>query len=918
MKINLRTPVIIIIAIVIFLLPVLVKCTQLYTDWLWFQTLDFQRVFITMKLSDIGLRLACGAAFFVFLLVNLLLTRTPLLQAAQRSAIFREDNVLTIQTSPLKSYLTPKYLLAACLGGSFFMALLFSLSLTGDWLSFQNFLHPTAFEQTDPVFGRDIGFYVFKLPFYQFLFGLGNTFILISAFWVAVVYLLVSSLQGAPTQIFQSISARYHLSILAALFFLLKAVGYHLDQFSLLFVHVGAVWGLGYTTSHTTLLAYKILTYISLICAVTILVSMVMRRFKPVLFSIGFLVLAALLLSGVYPEIVQRFVVSPNEISYETPYLERNIQYTRQAYNLDAIEKKSFPAGNVLSPADIEDNRDTVNNIRLWDWEPLQLTYSQLQEIRTYYQFVDIDVDRYVIDGQYRQVMLAPRELNQDKLQANAKTWMNLHLTFTHGYGIAMSPVNEITGEGLPAFLLKDIPPVTTTDLEVNRPEIYYGEITDKYVIVNTKAKEFDYPAGDVNEYSVYEGDGGVKLSGYLRKALFALSFGDYKLLLSSDIDNDSRVLYYRNIAQRVRTIAPFLKFDDDPYIVLSEGKLYWMWDAYTTTNRYPYSEPFDSTNNYIRNSVKVVIDAYNGNTAFYISDPTDPIVQTYSKIFPKLFTPLSSMSDDLLAHIRYPNGLFDVQTTMYAVYHMEDPQIFYNKEDRWSLPTELYQEEERPMGAYYTIIKLPGEAEPEFVLIMPFTPVDKKNMISWLAARSDGSNYGKLLAFDFPKQELVYGPMQIEARINQDTTISQQLSLWNQRGTRVIRGNLLVIPVNDSLLYVEPLYLQAEQSRMPELRRVIVAHGDMVVMEPTLEQSLGRIFGSLDLQNAPSGEGAATAQEEQDVAVTSLGDLARRADQLFNEAQTKMRQGDWAGYGDTLNQLEQALTELVNRIEQQ
>ena len=613
LKNNVRIPLIIFAVIAFFLLSVSVRGSQLYTDWLWFQSMEYQRVFMTVLLSDIGLRLTLGTAFFVFLLVNLLLTRGPLLHAAQRSAVFREENLLTIQTSPLNQYLTPKYATVACFAISFFMAILFGMSLSGDWLTFQKFMNPSQFGHVDPVFAKDVGFYVFQLPFYQLLYSVSNSFILMSAFWVAVIYFLVSFLQGTPSQLFQSMTARYHLSILAAMFFFARAVGYQLDQYGLLFVQSGAVWGLGYTATHTTLMAYKVLTYLSIICAAAILINIVMQRFRLVIFSIGFLVLASLLLGGVYPEIVQRFVVQPNEISKETTYIKRNIEYTRQAYNLDAIEKRDFPAGNVLSLADIEANTETINNIRLWDWDPLQLTYSQLQEIRTYYRFVDIDVDRYVIDGQYRQVMLASRELNQEDLPSNAKTWMNLHLSYTHGYGIAMSPVNEITGEGLPAFLLKDIPPITTTDLVVNRPEVYFGEITDNYVIVNTDAREFDHPSGEGNEYSVYEGDGGVVLNNYLRKALFSLSFGDYKLLLSGDVHDESRVLYNRNIRQRVQKIAPFLKYDSDPYIVLSEGKLYWMWDAYTTTNKYPYSEPFDRINNYIRNSVKIVIDAYNG-----------------------------------------------------------------------------------------------------------------------------------------------------------------------------------------------------------------------------------------------------------------------------------------------------------------
>lgn len=906
---KLRVPFIAFLGVAFILLTLSVKGTQLYTDWLWFQSLNYQRVFVTIIASDLGLRFAVGTIFFVLLFLNLLLTRGPLLKASQQTAIFREGNLLTIQASPLVKFFTPKYLLAAFTAFSLIIAFLFSFSVAGDWVILQKFLHPTPFGELDPVFQRDIGFYVFQLPFYQFLYNVTSWTILIIAFWVVIIYLLVSFAQGAPGQLLQSIAARYHLSFLAAFFFILKAAGYQLDQYALLFTHNGAVWGLGYTATHTTLVAYKVLTYISLICALVILINLFMRRFKLIVYSIGFLLLASVLLGGIYPVFVQRFIVTPNEISLETPYLERNIQYTRKAYKIDNIEKRSFPAGRVLSLEDIQANRDTINNIRLWDWEPLQQTYSQLQEIRLYYQFKDIDVDRYLVDGRYRQVMIAARELNQEHLPANAKTWMNLRLKYTHGYGVAMSPVNEFTGEGLPAYLLKDIPPVTTTDLQVTRPEIYYGELTDNYVIVNTKTQEFDYPSGDDNVFSTYEGGSGVGLDSFMRKIMFAFSLGDYKLLLASDVDYSSRVLYYRNIKQRVQKIAPFLDYDSDPYIVLSEGKLYWMWDAYTTTDKYPYSEPYNKVNNYIRNAVKIVIDAYTGNVDFYISDAEDPVVLTYSKIFPGVFKTLAEMPEDLKKHVRYPVDLFAIQNEMYAVYHMEDTQVFYNKEDKWNLPTELFGNEERAMQPYYTITKLTSESEPEFVLITPFTPQNKKNMIAWMAARSDEGDYGKLLAYSFPKQELVFGPMQIEARINQDTTISQQLALWDQRGSRVIRGNLLVIPVKDALLYVEPLYLQAEQSKMPELRRVIVAHGDMVVMEPTLETALEKIFGS--------GSGSITMTtpklDTESLASGNVTDLAQRADQLFEEAQNKLKSGDWSGYGDSLDKLKQTLTELVN-----
>jgi len=895
------------------ILSLAVNGSRLYTDWLWFQSMNYQHVFMTILLSEIGLSVAVGLILFVVLFINLMLTRGPLLKATQAASVLKEDDVLTIQHLPLSQIISPKFITVVFALLSLLMAVLFYFSVANDWVTLQKFLHPTSFGISDPIFNKDIGFYVFKLPFYLFLYRVASLTIIVTAFWVTMVYLVANLASGNPGRLLQSISARYHLSFLAALFFIIRAMGYLLEQYNLLFTHYGAVWGAGYTSIHATLIAYKVLVFIALLCAVAILVNLFLRRFRLVVYSIGVLLVTSVLLGGMYPAAVQKFMVSPNEAAIEKPYLERNIQFTRLAYNLNKIERKDFPAGRILSADDNRANQDTIRNIRLWDWEPLIQTYAQLQEMRLYYDFNDIDVDRYIVDGRYRQVMLAAREINQESLLPQAKTWVNQKLTYTHGYGVAMSPVNEFTGEGLPTFFLKDIPPTGPTNIQVTRPEIYYGELTDQYVIVNTNQQEFDYPQGDVNVFTTYEGESGVPIANFFRRVLFALTLSDYKMLLSGEIDNNSRVLYYRNIKQRVPKIAPFLQYDKDPYVVISDGKLYWMWDAYTTTNKYPYSEPYERDDNYIRNSVKVIIDAYSGHVDFYVSDDEDPIIMTYSKIFPGMFKPLDEMPEDLKQHMRYPEDLFKIQASMYSVYHMEDAQVFYNREDKWNMPTEIFGKEQRPMEPYYTIIKLPESKEPEYVLIIPFTPQQKMNMIAWMAARSDGEEYGKLISYNFPKQEIVYGPMQIEARINQDTTISQQTSLWDQRGSSVIRGNTLVIPVKDSLLYIEPLYLQSEQSKMPELRRVIVVHGEMVVMEPTLELALERIFGpntglepTIELPSDPG----------QQLPLRNLQELARDANQLYDDALNKMKAGDWAGYGDTLNKLKQTLSELVETAE--
>lgn len=900
------------IIVVLFLFFVLANMGgHLYLDWLWFKSLNFQSVYITHYVSEILLRLSVFILSFLLLFLSLMLTRRTITSAVQSSSQIEEGGVITLQRSPLSKFVNNKTLTIVFVLISVLMAFLVSSSVTGDWITLQKFLHPSSFGLNDPIFNKDIGFYAFQLPFFQFLYKLVISLVILVAVWTALSYSAAGVVNGNfnVRQLFQMSAVRYHLSILVAVFFLLRAWGYRLQQYTVLQSAQGVVYGPGYTDVHANLLAYKVMFFLAVITGIVVLVNIFMRRFRMIVYAVGFMFAATIVLNGIYPALVQKLIVLPSEMEKEKPYIENGIKYTRIAYNIENIDKILFPAGKTLSISDVRENQDTIKNIRLWDYRPLQQTYGQLQGIRTYYEFKDIDIDRYNIDGQYRQVMLAARELNQDLLPEQAKTWVNQHLKYTHGYGIAMSPVNEITSEGLPNLLIKDIPPVTGTNLKVDRPEIYFGELTNEYVIVNTRSQEFNYPLGDDNAWSTYQGKDGVKIGSFFRRLLFALTLGDYKLLLSGDVSSDSQALYYRNINQRVPKIAPFLFYDNDPYLVLDKGKIYWMWDAYTTTDMFPYSEPFKNKMNYIRNSVKVVVDAYTGKVAYYIADSTDPVLKTYQKIFPDLFTPFSEMPSGLKEHIRYPQDLFTIQANKYMVYHMQNYRVFYNKEDKWDMPTELFGNEEQVMEPYYTIVRLPGEEKPEYLQIMPFTPHGKKNMIAWFAGRSDGKDYGKLLVYEFPKQQLVYGPMQIEARINQDTTISQQLSLWDQRGSQVIRGNLMIIPVKDSLIYVEPLYLQAEQSKMPELSRVIVAHGDHVVMEPTLEASLVKIFGGQGIIEQSNQQ---PAGEQGTKEVETVSSLAQKASRLFDDAQKRIASGDWAGYGNLMGQLEDTLNELA------
>ncbi|MCF8011174.1 MAG: UPF0182 family protein [Clostridiales bacterium] len=888
--------------------------TGLYVDLLWFDSVGYSSVFYKILFSELGFCALIGIVIFAVLFINLFITKRPLIKSLDNYSM-QQDGIIEPEW---EKYVTPKVLTLVYILVSLLLAVFVGTVVKGDWIVLQQYLNATAFNISEPVFQKDIGFYVFKLPFYQLIYQLLIGVTIISALAAVAVYFLIDLLRGGFDKLFKSVTARYHLSAIAAVFFVIKAWGYKLDQYQLLFSEGGAVYGAGYTDIHARLLALKILFVISLIIAVVVLVNIFMRRFRFVLYSVGALIIVSIVVGSIYPAAIQKFIVSPNELVKESPYIENNIKYTRMAYNLDKIENREFPAGKTLNREDINQNEEIINNIRLWDPRPLKDTYSQLQEMRLYYQFNNIDIDRYMVDGEYRQVMLAAREMNQGKLSERAKTWINQRLKYTHGFGVAVSPVNEVRDEGLPEFFLKDIPPVGNTGLQVDRPQIYYGESTDDFVVVDTGAMEFDYPRGEGNAYTEYEGDGGIKVNSVFRRGILAFVLRDYRFFVASDIENKSQVLMRRNIKERVPHIAPFLKYDGDPYIVVSEGKLYWMWDAYTTTNMFPYSEPFGGRENYIRNSVKVVVDAYSGNVDFYSAEPDEPILQTYGKIFPDLFKPLDEMPEDLRSHVRYPVDMYKVQADKYSVYHMQDVEMFYNKEDQWNLPTEQYGRNETTMEPYYTLTKISGEQDTEFTLIMPFTPKNKKNMIAWLAARSDGENYGKLLVYRFPKQELVYGPMQVESRINQDGEISKQISLWDQRSSSVIRGNLIVMPIKDSLLYVEPLYLQSSDGKLPELRRVIVAHGDQIVMEPSLDIALQKIFGADTSEDSKeTGENKeAGAKEETGVEKMEkeLVELIEEANQLYTEALDKQKEGDWQGYGEKIQEFKEVLDKLDNK----
>jgi uncharacterized membrane protein (UPF0182 family) len=722
----------------------------------------------------------------------------------------------------------------------------------------------------------------------------------------AAVYLLYRGIEYGQRGIFLSERARRHLLILLAVLLVVKAAGYYLDSFELLYSSSGASFGASYTDIHARLPALRILAIGALAIAALCVAQIYRQGYRPVLFAIGALIALHAIGLNVYPSLLQRLRVAPNEIVAELPFIERNIRFTRLAFGLDKVESQEFPAEENLSAEDFKRNQSTIDNIRLWDHRPLLVTYAQLQEIRPYYKFVGVDNDRYVIDGTYRQIMLSARELSHQHLQS--RNWINEHLTFTHGHGVVFGPVNQVTPVGLPEFFIRDIPPVATTALKITRPEIYYGELANEYVLVQTASQELDYPAGDQNVYTKYEGRGGVAIGSLWRRLIFSAHHATFRILLSRDLTAESRILYHRRIQDRVKKIAPFIDFDEDPYLVIApDGRLFWIVDGYTMSDRFPYSQPWRQQGlNYIRNPIKAVVDAYHGAVDFYLSDDTDPIMQSFAKIFPGLVKPMDAMPEDLRAHVRYPQDLFSIQAHTYATYHVRDPQVFFNKEDILSIPRQRGDGREIDMEPYYTIMRLPGESKEEFVLLLPFSPSRRDNMRAWLAARSDGPNYGKLTALEFPKAKLIYGPKQIDARIDQDTFISQQLTLWSQAGSQVIRGSLLAIPIEKSLLYVQPLYLAASEGSLPELKRVIVAFGSQIAMEETLEQSLQRLFGA-----GPGKEAPRAPSPIQTQVGPADQSLAAQALEHFRRSQEFLKQGNWSGYGEALKQVEALLREM-------
>ncbi len=903
------TPLLIGGAIVVLFIafPALVR---LITDWYWFQEVGFETVF----LRTLGMQwaLGLGAALFAFAVLY------ANLRLAQRSMEIDPFVVPLDRATPRPDL--SGLIRRVALPASLFFAVTTGLSAAGGWRAVLEWQHAVPFGVTDPVFGRDIGHYVFTLPVLEWTIGLFTGLAILTLVAVTAIYWLRGHLLATPNGMRVDPAAGMHIGVLAAIAFVLTALRIWFIRIPTLLTDSGGLFsGATYVDLAARLPALRVLALIALLGAAWVIWGATRRR---VLWHLATAVaayaLVAVVGTGLAPAAVQKLLVDPNELAREGPLLSNHLAATRRAWGLDEVETRDLTGEARLTMEQIRRNEETIGNVRLWDRDPLLQTLGQLQEIRTYYDFAEVDDDRYMINGQYRQVMLSPRELNPAALPT--RTFINERLTFTHGMGVTLSPVNEATTEGLPVLFIQDLPPVSSVNLRVTRPQIYYGELGDHWIVTGTTQREFDYPQGEENVFTQYEGTGGVPAGSLLRRALFASRFGSMKLLLTDAIQPESRFMFRRNIVDRASAALPTVRLDGDPYLVVREdGTLTWLLDGYTRTTRYPYSVPLTDGTRYLRNSVKISIDAYNGTITAYIADASDPIIQTQARMFPGIFRPLSEMPADLRSHLRYPEDLYRVQAELYASYHMDDAEEFYAREDQWQIPQlDGSGESSRPFMRHI-IMRLPGETEAEYIFMTPFTPRGKDNLAAWMVARMDGEQYGGLRVYRFPKQSLVFGPRQIVDRINQNPDIARQISLWDQRGSEVIRGELLVIPIEEALLYVQPLYLRAEGGRIPELNRVIVAYQNQVVMAETLDAALGQLFGGAaptlaaadvaESEAVPLAAGAPSAPSAgitPSAAALPAGTTAvlEQASQAYDAAIRAQRAGDWARYGTEIQRL--------------
>lgn len=840
----------------IVIVSVLTASSGLFEDWLWFKDLGYSQLFWTPLLSKLLFQVVNGTILFLFIAGTLFSVRHSIVTFVNerlrlRLRLVQDMNNKVLSLSQRKVTLWLLIISAVVSFGISFVA-----GFTG-WLTILSFVHSTPFGKVDPIFGKDLAFYFFQLPFLNTLYKafFGPLFLL--TLFTTIFYVVTGVLRFHSLKLWRSgavtitASARRHLALLIAILFALKSFGYYLDIYQLLYSVHGHVVGAGFTDLSTTLPALKVLIVFSLLGFILACIALIFKDSRLLAIPIASIFTVGILIYGIFPTLVQSFLVIPNELIKEQPYIQQEITWTRFGYGLNHVKEVDYPGNTPITIDSLKNDQATLNNIRLNDTRPMLQTYNQKQGIRLYYKFNDIDIDRYNINGEYRQIMMGPREISTPDLDSKAKTFVNLRFKYTHGYGVSASFANAVTSEGLPSFAIKDVPPTSEfPELKLSEPRIYYGEMTNDWVVVDTSVKEFDYPQGDSNADTAYKGKTGISLTP-LNKLMLSLRHGTPRFYLANEVTSSSKMLVYRNIKERVQKLAPFLTYDSDPYMVIDGGRLKWIIDAYTTSDALPYSNKYsDQEFNYIRNSVKVIIDANDGTVDFYNVDPKDPILQTYSKIFPGVFKDFTSMPASLKSHLRYPETLFNVQSNMLKTFHMTNSSVFYNKEDAWDIAKELFNSKPQNVAPYYTIMKIPGENKPEFILMLPFTPASsttntRNNMVSWLAARMDGEHYGELLLYKMPKNIEVDGPLQIESRIDQNPDISKQLSLWDQKGSSVIRGNLLALPIGGNFLYVEPIYLQSDKGgSIPEMKRIILAYQDQLVMTENLGTGLSQLFG--------------------------------------------------------------------------
>ena len=943
----------IIIAIVVIILLFL-SLIGFITDFLWFKELDYVSVFFTKLFTQIKIGVPTFVVVTFLAYIYLKFLKRGYFKKVASDELVNHGRLNLISWG-----------LAAVYGG-----ITTYFAVTKLWFEFLQFVNSTDFDIKDPLYNLDVSFYTFRLNFIEEVNQIILVLLIAFAVLTVIYYSILltvrtpkifeddtpdtdeaedayeyrantgnmgaglggmfgkfteafsgkgaggfkraphrkSSLDNKNIKMLVSIAEK-QLIIVGVLFFLMVGVNFFLRQYNLLFGSTGAVYGAGFTDVNITLWVYRIIMVLAVVAAIGFAIGISKKKVKPAIIVPVIMIVVGLVGTGA-ALVVQNLVVTPDEINKESKYLERNIEYTKYAYGLDNVTGKSFAASEDLTGEDISNNDETISNIRINDYAPANTFYNQTQSIKQYYNFNDVDVDRYYINGEYTQTFLATREIDETAI---SDTWLNKHLKYTHGYGITLSRVDKITASGQPDMLIGGIPPVSNVEeIDITRPEVYYGELTNNYVLVNTSEDEFDYPDGTENKYTTYEGDAGIKLNP-LNRFMFAVREKSLKMLVSGNIKNDSKILINRNIKERVQEIMPYLEYDDGPYMITENGKLYWIIDAYTYTDKYPYSEPFSENSkvNYIRNSIKVVIDAYNGTTSYYIVDESDPIAQNFKKIFPDLFKDLDQMPEEIRAHIRYPSMLLDIQAQVYQRYHMSDVKVFYQNEDLWQISSEIYGTKEQTMSPNYYIMKLPGEEKAEFVNSIPFTPKDKRNLMGLLVARNDGDNYGELVLYQMPKSKTVYGPMQVEAQIDQNTEISKEFSLWDSSGSKYSRGNMFVVPIEDSLLYIEPVYLEATNSSIPEVKRVIVVYGDSIAYEPTLAEALNALFGEGSAHESPGSDEQAKPAEGGSDDNLSQTEIIAKAQEAFDNAEQAQKDGDWAKYGEYLNELDKYLNML-------